>query len=140
MSEAPDLAGFADAQSRLRTLFGEPIVFLWPAAFTWPPGTELDDETGLPYDPTIQPVTTDPDNRLASGDVASRPFNAEDVEFGAPGAVEREHVMVSMDLPYASAASGASAFMVRGSEYKLTSSRPDGIGGLQRFLAFGRRK
>lgn len=140
MSEAPDLAGFADAQHRLRTLFGEPIVFIWPASLTWPPGTELDDETGLPYDPVIEPTSTTVDNRLAVGDVAARPFNTTDVEFVAPGVVEREHVMLSMDLPYASAASGASTFMVRGSEYKLSSSRPDGIGELQRFLVFGRRK
>lgn len=139
MSEAPDLAGFADAQHRLRTLFGEPIVFIWPPELTWPPGTELDEETGLPYDPTIQPATTDPDNRLALGDVATRPFNTDDVEFVAPGVVEREHVMLSMDLPYASAASGASNFTVRGNQYKLSSSRPDGVGGEQRYLVFGRR-
>jgi hypothetical protein len=140
LPEAPDLAGFADAQHRLRTAFGEPIVFIWPAAETWPPGTQLDDETGKPYDPTIQPLSTTPHNRLAVGDVARRPFNTEDVEFAAPGMVEREHVMVSMDLPYASAASGADSFTVGGSEYKLTSTRPDGIGELQRILAFGRRK
>lgn len=140
MPEAPDLAGFGDAQHRLRTHFGEPIVFIWPADVTWSPGTKLDDETGKPYDPTVQPTATDPDNRLAVADVATRPFNTEDVEFAAPGMVEREHVMLAMDLPYASAASGADAFMVRGAEYKLSSSRQDGIGELQRFLVFGRRK
>jgi hypothetical protein len=140
LPEAPDLEGFAEAQSRLRSLFGEPVVFINPPELVWPPGTKLDDETGMPYDPTIEPASTETDNRLAKGDVAARPFNAEDVEFAAPGMVEREHVMVAMDMPYASAASGATAFMVRGSEYKLTSSRPDGVGALQRFLAFGRRK
>jgi len=140
LPEAPDLAGFAEAQSRLRTHFGEPVLFIWPAEKTWPPGTKLDDETGEPYDPMIEPVSTDPDERLALGDVARRPFQHEDVEFSAPGMVEREHVMVAMDGGYASAASAADSFIVGGSEYELPSGRFDGIGELQRYLAFGRRK
>jgi hypothetical protein len=140
LSEAPDLEGFGEAQKQLRDAFGEPIVFINPPTRVWPPGTKLDDETGEPYDPTIEPALTQTDNRLAKGDVATRPFSAEDVEWAPAGMVEREHVMVAMDLPYASAASAATSFMVRGAEYKVSSSRPDGVGALQRFLTFGRRK
>lgn len=50
-----NLAGFRDAQARLREQFGQTIPFFIPLEATWPAGTPLDPETGQPYDPTITP-------------------------------------------------------------------------------------
>lgn len=140
MSEAPDLAGFADAQHRLREAFGEPVIFLHPPVETWPPGTALDPETGRAYDPMIEPDTTAQASATVICDVATRPFSNDDVEVAPVGLVEREHQMLACDLGYASAASGAVEYEVRGARYAITSQRADGIGGLQRFLTFGRRR
>lgn len=140
MPEAPDLAGFEDAQHRLREAFGEPVIFLMPPVETWPPGTELDPETGRPYDPMLEPLVSNQEQRQVTCDVATRPFTGSDVEFAPVGLVEREHQMLACDLAYASAASGAIEYEVRGSRYAVTSQRPDGIGRVQRFLTFGRRR
>lgn len=140
MPDLPDLAGFADAQHRLREGFGEPVIFLHPAVETWPPGTQLDPETDRPYDPMIDPVTSARASAAVTCDVATRPFTGDDVEFAALGEYEREHQMLACDASYASAASGATDYQVRGGLYSVTSQRYDGIGGVQRFLTFGRRR
>lgn len=58
MPLVPDVAGFKAAQDRLIDVLGEDVVFLIPQTATWPPGTPLDD-TGRPYDPTVDPVSGD---------------------------------------------------------------------------------
>lgn len=53
----PDIAGFQDAMRRLRTATGRDVTFHIPVAPQWPAGTQLDPETGEPYDPTVKPTT-----------------------------------------------------------------------------------
>lgn len=53
MAVEPDLAGFAEAQSRLRQKLGQDVAFYGPVTLTFPANTPLDPETGQPYDPTI---------------------------------------------------------------------------------------
>lgn len=137
---APDLAGFADAQERLRDHFGEVVVFLFPLERTYPPGTRIDPETQMPWDPTIEPSGTAQASASASCTVATRPFGKDDVEESALAGVERDHIMLAGDLELSSLASGAVDFEVRGDRYKVTSMRPDGIGGVQRWLTFGRKR
>jgi hypothetical protein len=38
---APDLAGFIDAEQRLRTAFAEEVRFIFASDDTYPPGTVL---------------------------------------------------------------------------------------------------
>ena len=56
--EQPSLTPFAEAQDRKRTLLGSPVTFLWPAVVTFPPWASLSPETGKPFDPTVQPVSS----------------------------------------------------------------------------------
>ncbi len=51
----PDLAGFREAQARLREEMGVDVTFRIPVAAVWPVGTPLDPQTGRPYDPTVEP-------------------------------------------------------------------------------------
>lgn len=52
-----DLAGYRAAQLRKRKSFGTEVTFHFPKAATWPSGTVLDDVTGRPFDPMIEPAT-----------------------------------------------------------------------------------
>jgi hypothetical protein len=65
-----DLAGFADAQSRLRNQFAEEVTFMYPEQFAWPAGTPIDPETDEPYDPTVEPITASAASAVVGGDGA----------------------------------------------------------------------
>jgi hypothetical protein len=51
----PDTVGFSAAQDRLRELLGVDATFIITAAAVWPAGTQLDPESGKPYDPFLEP-------------------------------------------------------------------------------------
>lgn len=53
MPPVPDIAGFFDAQARLRQQTGVDATFIIPTDPVWPPGTALNPETGKPFDPTV---------------------------------------------------------------------------------------
>ena len=84
----PDHAGFRDAQRRLRAAFGEPVRFLAPAVDEYPPGTRLDPDTGTPYDPTIEPIRSQP-STVVSCTVAQRTAIEGAVDFSAFGIPSR---------------------------------------------------
>lgn len=136
----PDHAGFRDAQRRLREHFGEPVEFLTPAVRTYPEGTALDPETGEPYDPTVRPITTSDGSATVSCTVAfrtTRPDGAAD--FDAIGVVEEAHVMLIADIDDRGACEPADRFIVRAERYRIVAQKPDGVGGVQRWLVYGRR-
>lgn len=64
MDVLPDVAGFREAQKRLRQRLGVDVVFLVPQAPTWPDGTQLDPETGRPYDPFAEPASGGDDQEV----------------------------------------------------------------------------
>lgn len=136
----PDLAGFADAQGRLREAFAEPVVFIRPPELVWPSGTPIDPETGAPYDPTIDPVSWSDDTAEIPCDILTQPLTKDDVTWTALGATERDHAIFIAASGTASAASGASAVVARDEDYMVTSQKFDGVAGVQHFLTFGRKK
>jgi hypothetical protein len=86
----PDIAGFEDAQERLRTEFGVDAVFFIPGDPAWAPGTPVDPETGKPYDPFLEPDVPGVDQQitvrcsfvhraLAENDPAATPLGAADL-------------------------------------------------------------
>jgi len=84
----PDHAGFRDAQRRLRQAFGEPVRFLAPAVDAYPPGTRLDHEIGMPWDPTIEPIRDQPSTEVYC-DAAQRTAIEGAVDFSAFGIPSR---------------------------------------------------
>lgn len=59
-----DIDGFAEAQEALRQKLGVDCVFLTPSAPQWPPDTQLDPETGKPFDPFLEPVNPTADSAV----------------------------------------------------------------------------
>lgn len=139
MAPQADLAGFADAQSRLRNEFAEEVTFLYREEFAYPPGTPLDPETGEPYDPTVEPISASAASAVVGCNVA---FSArgDEAQEGAGGLFEQTHVMLIADIAAASAIAPAIEFDVRDARYKIEAQKPDGIGALQRYLVWGRQR
>lgn len=121
---SPNLAGFREAQERLRQEMGVDVDFYIPNAATYPAGTQLDPETGRPHDPTIQPETGG-DRETVTRHVAlvSRPLprNVEDpVETGWAGFRRGESAALSFSTAIYADIQAATACEVKGIEYKIT--------------------
>ena len=140
----PDLAGFADAQERLRDGFGELVTFRSAASETYPPGTPLDPETGKPYDVTIVPTASGSSEWIVKCDVVFRAINRAGIGGDSnptpAGILEEGHIMLIANSAAASAAASAVQFDVRGDTFKITSRKFDGVGGIQRHLTYGRKE
>jgi hypothetical protein len=133
-----DVAGFADAQQRLRSQFGETAVFLKPPTFTYPGGTPIDPDTGRPYDPVIVPTASAQASAAVQVSVVfAGQGDAE--EAVAVGFAERTRVMLIADIADRPRCEGAASVLLRESTYHITSMRADGIGALQRWLTYARR-
>lgn len=53
----PDVTGFNSAQDALIDKMGQDVIFSIPGEVTYPPDAVLDNETGRPMDPRVQPVS-----------------------------------------------------------------------------------
>lgn len=140
MALAPNIAGFVDAQVRLRTAFAEEVTFVWAPADTWPDGTVLDPETGKPMDPLVQPSSSTPHTLTVQANVAYRTVgtNGQSAET-AVGTFEEGDILVIQASVAGTATEGAVEFIARGERWRVTRTVLDGIGGVQRHLTYGDR-
>lgn len=139
---SPDIAGFIEAQDRQRELFGEDIPFHVREAAVYPDGTQLDPETGKPYDPTIKPTSgggfTD---EVVRGIVIFRPIhtNLEDPlgDSHLQGGLRRAtSAVVDIGIADLARVADAAEATVKDVRYKVTDIEKDGIDGVDRVLAF----
>lgn len=130
---APDGAGFAAAQQRLRDALGIDVTFHIPTAPTYDPGTGVDPETGEAYDPWAPPVSGGPG---ADSDVTKRVSWAmrgvigdDEAQAGAPigNVASDQAVLILAEADYADvqAATHVTALDTR---WKIEEFRPDAMG------------
>lgn len=137
----PDIAGFAEAQHRLRQELGIDVTFGIPVAPVWPDGTPLDPETGRPYDPTVDPAsgggTTAVTKRVA---LVFRPIrvNVEDPLDGdvRSGLRRDESIALAIDTADYLDVRNATEVAVGDIDYKVTEIIED-PGPDDRYIAFG---
>lgn len=135
MAPEPNLAGFADAQSRLRSAFGEQVTFLGEVTASFPDGTALDEESGQPYDPTVEPLSSGRASAVVRCTVVSQPVRGQDEPDASPfGWLERGHIALLAGIEHRAAIAGKTHAVVREREYLIISAKPDGIGGVQRLV------
>jgi hypothetical protein len=133
-----DIAGFADAQQRLRGQFGEDAVFLQPPTFGYPAGTPIDPDTDRPYDPVIVPTASAQASAAVTVNVVFA-GRGEAEEAVAVGFAERTRVMLIADIADRPLCEGAVSVLLRGGAYHVTAMRADGISAAQRWLTYARR-
>jgi hypothetical protein len=140
---APDLAGFIDAEQRLRTAFAEEVRFIFASDDTYPPGTVLDPESGRPMDPLVAPASSLPHTLSVQANVAYRTGGLRSGSITGQSAVSRAgvfeegQIIVIVSATVGATVEGALEFLARGERWKVTAQVFDGIGGIQRHVSYG---
>lgn len=144
MSVSADLAGFKDAQRRLRENFGEAVTFHFPAVDTYPPGTPIDPETNKPYDPVIEPLTETAATTVVNCTVVFKAITRGSANgraiSTAIGWDETADVMLIADIDDRAKIDGAQEFTLRDGTWMVHATIEDGIGEVQRYLVYGRKR
>lgn len=138
-ADAPDLAGFKDAQDRKRAAFGAPVRFLWPVERTYAAGVAL-NSSGEPLDPTVAPATEDEREETVTATVATTTTVTGDrSDRTAVGRLEKGQVLVNCRLEDEALLVGAERFEHDGETYEITDTRRDGLGpDPNRYLVTGK--
>lgn len=128
----PDLAGFRAAQASLATAFGATVTFSIPPDaddVTWPDDTPLDPETGLPFDPVIEPESGGEATEVeATAQVVHRTVGQGDqTPFGPLGWVESADIALILSVDDKAEVEAATEVVVFGERQRVISFRPDGI-------------
>jgi hypothetical protein len=137
----PDLAGFAEAQQRLRSRFGRVVTFYKPTDALYSPDVPLDEQTGNPFDPTIRPASGGAiASASAVASVVYAPLQGTNRDrtvsdqLGQHSKLNKDLILGIADRPVAS---GAVRFELDGEHWKIVDTKLDGVGDLQRVVVFG---
>jgi hypothetical protein len=137
----PDIAGFKDAQKRLRNYLGQEIDFQIPVPKTWGPDVALDPETGEPYDPTAVLTSGGGDTIVTvKATVIFRPIKRgdEDLVAGvAAGVMNEENVALYIDVSDFASVEAATGFSWNGKDYRITDMLPDGLTSIDHYIVYG---
>ena len=139
----PNLGDLADALARLRSHMGQNVVFYFAEVLTWPEGTQLDPESGRPYDSQVEPESKEePESITIKCNVAFRPTEglSEDTAESPIGNIQQNEVLLIMSVPEMETVAKAVSFDVKGDNFKVKKSTPDGIGSEYRGLVWGERQ
>lgn len=132
----PALDGFVEAQERLRIAMGEDVVFYTPETAVWPAGTQIDQQTGQPYDPTIVPESGGGETEIILHVLpVQRPIQGagDDVIEGPAGVRNDETIAFRMVAADAVLVEDAVAASWRGLRYRISEVVDDG----DQWIAFG---
>jgi hypothetical protein len=139
----PNVAGWMEAQDRLRTLLGTTVYFLIPPTLTaedYPPGTSLDPETGFPFDPTVEIVSQEEAERIeVVASVVHRPIDTDvrDAALDMPvGLVPSSNAALIISLADRERTEGATEVEIWGERYRITEWRRDGLTVQNRWIVF----
>jgi hypothetical protein len=143
-ADAPDLAGFRDAQERKRLALGEDVIFRWPAQRVYAAGVSLNAE-GEPLDPTVRrsrrscrPSPSTPAWRRASGRCSASAARASRARPGASSAA-RSWSSATSPTPRSSTARRVRARR-DGETFQIIADREDGVSIPDRYLVYGREE
>lgn len=142
-----DLDGFRDAMARMRGFMGRDVTFLKQIEGTYPVGTQVDPETGLPFDPTIEPVGATEQELAVPANVytavaGNRGAFKDDQQMSAIGWLEAGNVIfdVSVSDFDSLGLDDATAVEDLGSRYKISDTDPWFVGGVEyRVLVFAKK-
>lgn len=142
MAETPNIAGFSEAQARLRDKLGLDVRLLTPVAAAYASGAVLDPTTGAPYDPRIKPTASGFASAMVRATViADRLGTEDDTETNAAGIFSTKSVVLDIAVEDWPRASAATEFEVLDQRYEIRDTQPDGFAQITtRHLLFGERK
>lgn len=139
---APDITGFIEAQDNLRVATGGTVTFKVPQVPTWPEGTKINPDTGLPYDATILPATADFTTVVKTCGIIKKqasPLRPQPDTVSSPIGLESgmDIILDMAESDYADVEE-AFEFAVETLDYKLVEAKPFSLGGTRyRWLIYG---
>ena len=139
MSAVPDTQGFINAQRQLVEHLGEDVEFIVPGILEWPPDAQIDQQTGRPYDPTIDPISGQDESVTIKVTVVYRPISAtgDDVVEGASGVRRDESPAFIVLTEEYEAVKDAIAVIYNDVKYRITEFMPDSfVNVLYRWTCF----
>jgi hypothetical protein len=129
----PDLAGFAEAQQRLRSRFGRVVTFYKPTDALYSPDVPLDEQTGPASGGAIASASAVASVVYAPLQGTNRDRTVSD-QLGQHSKLNKDLILGIEDRPIAS---GAVRFELDGEHWKIVDTKLDGVGDLQRIVVFG---
>jgi hypothetical protein len=142
MSIEPDIDGFERAWAQLHAKFSTPVIFHFPpdpSSVTWPDDTSFDPDTGLPFDPVVEPVSGGEEINIEVNVGIVQQLRAfDDATFATPvGLLESAKMALILDMGQKALVEGATTVTVYGERQRITSWQPDGLfGGADRWFVF----
>lgn len=142
MTELPDLDGFRDAQVRLIEATAESVTFFTPEPTIYPEDTELDPQSGEPFDPTIEPLSSGWASAAVPCNVVTKPIEGLEGERTETqfGNLRENEIAAFFRLMYLPMASGATEAEHLGVRYTINDLKPDGLQQRERYIAFMEEK
>lgn len=130
-TQAPDLAGFREAQQFLHNAFEGAVTFVVPLAvddLEFPPDTPFDPETGMPLDPVVEPTGDTATLVAVPAEVVHKTTSqGDETSFGPLGWVEGSGMALILEPLDKEQVEGAVEAIVYGERQRILSFRPDGI-------------
>lgn len=137
MTVAPNLAGFAAAQRRLRDELGVDADFTIPVAATWDPAEAIDPDTGRPYDPFATPTSGGGVSvERVRCSFASRPIAAGDPQQSPIGDADPGQPALIIDAADYARVRNATRVTVGATVYDVQLFRQDLVARYERWLCF----
>jgi hypothetical protein len=140
-SPSPNFDGFREAQKRLRQQFGQDVTWISYTDGAYPPGTQINPETGEPYDPTIERINGSGEVRtIVKASVVSRQISGsgkDQVTKKALGWLEEGGVVFIVDTDDYHLVRDATEVEYAGDRYTIRDDAHDFLGPVDRWLFWG---
>lgn len=127
MAAVPDIASFWEAQSRLRNQLGTDATFHVVGDPVYPPGTQLDAETGRPFDPAIRPTSQPVTDKTHKVSVYQQPPNTRigTAREGWSGLRRGDIVVLMMDVDVYTDVQDATEVTIKGTDFQIQEVHED---------------
>lgn len=137
MSAAPDLAGFADAQRRLRGALGVDAAFVIREPASYGPDVPIDPANGRPYDPFAEPQTPATDREVVKRvGFVGRGVGEGSAPLTPLGAIDAGNAALILDPADKPAVEDATTVRIGGETYRIEQWREDPSLRTPRWLCF----
>lgn len=141
-----DIAAFVAAQDELRQSAGTLVSFGVPQDPTWPAGTPINPDTGLPFDATVTQANAEfqwVDVPVLVIEKEASPMRPQaDAYFNESGFREGMDLILDVGAAdYDATVSQATTFKYAGRDFQIAESKPFTLGGTTyRWLTYGAAK
>lgn len=145
MTLFPDIAGFRTAAVAMREQLGSKATFRIPVAQTWPGGTRINPDSGLPYDATVKP-TSEPFTNIEKTILIimkqGSPLRPQsDTFWEQAGDLSGMDIIVEIGPVDYADVKEASEMTINGLHYKIEEAKPFSLASsVYRYLVYGKER